>query len=165
MRSLIKRILNEETYWQEESLEFYKNTREIFNIRDGIDSHVSLDDYMWYLIEFVDYPKDNDYKRVHSLITSLSRYGFIPRRFAIRLRAWFDMKRRSLKEEWYDLKIKHVGGDDSFDDWASQIVSMGRKHYEAAKNVDENYKFYSELPYEESFSYAIPYPSDIGNIR
>ncbi len=157
LRPLIMRVLNEETSWHKNAIEFHKNSPKIMKDSAGGINYNSLDDYMWYLVNYVDYPNNPDYKKIKEFILLLRKYGFLDTDVAMRMRGWLKTKKNFLDEKWGDKSIKHVGGDDSYDDWLSQIVSMGKDHYEAALNIEKNYKKYRDTPYEESFSYAIPY--------
>lgn len=161
LKSHIKKILKEETDWQQNALNFYKNAPKVDINEKGLPDMESLDDFMWYLIDYVDYPNNPDYKKIKSFILALWRYGMLEKEVALRMRGWMNMKQNALSDKWIDKDIRDVGGDDSFHDWMSQIISMGKDHYEAALDVDNNYKKYSNIPYVESFGYAFPYYSDI----
>ena len=133
IRSVIKKVLKEETILKD-TLEFFKKAPKV----------------------------DIDEKgRPEEFILGLWRYGMLEKEVALRMKGWLGMKQNALSDQWLDKDIKDVGGDDSFHDWMSQIISMGKDHYEAALDVDNNYKKYSNVPYEESFAYAIPHYSEI----
>ena len=161
MKSLIKKVLREETSWQQNALDFYSNAPKVNINEKGLPDMKSFDDFMWYLIDYVDYPNNPDYKKIKEFILGLWRYGMLEKEIALRMKGWLGMKQNALSDQWLDKDIKDVGGDDSFHDWMSQIISMGKDHYEAALDVDNNYKKYSNVPYEESFAYAIPHYSEI----
>ena len=161
IRSVIKKVLTEEVSFQQNALNFMKNAPEVKINEKGNINMESLDEFMWYLIDFVDYPNNPDYKKIKSFILGLWRYGMLEKEVALRMKGWMGMKQNALSDQWLDKDIKDVGGDDSFHDWMSQIISMGKDHYEAALDVDNNYKKYSNVPYEESFAYAIPHYSEI----
>jgi hypothetical protein len=160
IRSVIKKVLKEETTLKD-TLEFFKNAPKVDMDEKGRPDMKSLDDFMWYLIDYVDYPNNPDYKKIKEFILGLWRYGMLEKEVALRMKGWLGMKQNALSDKWLDKDIKDVGGDDSFHDWMSQIISMGKDHYEAALDVDKNYKKYSNTPYVESFAYAIPHYSEI----
>ena len=65
-----------------------------------------------------------------------------------------------VSDQWLDKDIKDVGGDDSFHDWMSQIISMGKDHYEAllmSITIIKNIVMFLMW----SHSYAIPHYSEI----
>jgi len=158
MKELIRKILKEEINNKKyDMLSFYKNSPKI-DVEITKENLDLLDDFMWYLIDFVDYEEDYDYNRIHDFIENLVRYGFIKKSVAKYFSVWLSRKKNSLWDIFIDVDLPHVGGDDSFNDWLYHVISLGKDVYEKALNRDDKIMnlLYSLEP-EESFNYAIPY--------
>jgi len=69
-------------------------------------------------------------------------------------------KCKAIDNKWGD-DIRGVG-DDSWSDLKSDIVSRGKEYYDRALiDFDLVQRMSNEDDYTESFSYAIPYKSDL----
>ncbi len=98
MRDLIKKILKEESQSMD-MMHFWSNSPKV---TDSSNTD-QMDEFMWYLIDYVDFPSDGNYRRIKSFIKSLIRYGLIDIEFYIEMYKWLNRKVReihSLDEEF-----------------------------------------------------------------
>jgi hypothetical protein len=163
MKELIRRVLREES---NSMLDFINNAPSITystnidgsKIRPEIED---IDDFMWYLIDYVDYPSDFNHKRINQFIITLFRYGLLDDKLKSLMRRWVSRKQSKLYNLWDDEKLTHVSGDDSFGDWLAHVVSLGKELYEKALKKDISLKeFFVNLNPKESFNYAIPFKDE-----
>jgi hypothetical protein len=163
MKDLIKKILREST----EELLKYRKLFNDFEIPDeGIkgstnqDGSTNIDDFFWKIVDMVDYKSDNDYKRISTTLLNLNRFGGIPAEKILALAKVLNYKCRALEKKWGD-DIRGVG-DDSWSDLRCDIVSRGKEFYDRAlSDFDLVQRMSNEDDYTESFSYAIPFTSDL----
>ena len=79
MKELIRRVLREES----NSMLDFINNAPIITYSTNIDGSKirpeieDIDDFMWYLIDYVDYPSDFNHKRINQFIITLFRYGLL----------------------------------------------------------------------------------------
>jgi len=152
MRDLIKKILREES----ESMDmmyFWKNKPDT----------EEMDDFMWYMIDYVDYPYDGNYKRIKTFIKSLIRYGLIGVDFYLEMYRWLNRRlgEISTAEKDFQLSLDYVGGDDSYSDWKWHVLSLGKENFERLKEGnDDTIEFVESIQPIESFNYAWPHPYD-----
>lgn len=158
MRDLIKKVLREES----ESMDmmgFWNNSPKVTDM----DNTEQMDDFMWHLIDYVDFPSDGNFRRIEPFIKSLIRYGLIDVEFYTKMYRWLNSKLREIStaEEDFQLSLDYVSGDDSYSDWKWHVLSLGRENFERLKEgwhdvVDTM----EELKPIESFNYAWPHPYD-----
>jgi hypothetical protein len=111
MRDLIKKVLREE-FESTDMMHFWNNSPKVTDV----DNTEQMDDFMWHIIDYVDFPSDGDYRRIKPFIKSLIRYGLIDVDFYIYMYRWLNRKLRdiSIAEEEFQLSLVHVGSDDSY---------------------------------------------------
>jgi len=158
MRDLIKKVLREESESMD-MMHFWNNSPKITDM----DNTEQMDDFMWHLIDYVNFPSDRNFRRIEPFIKSLIRYGLIDVEFYTNMYRWLNRKLRdiSIAEEEFQLSLDNVGGDDSYSDWKWHVLSLGRENFERLKEgwhdvVDAM----EELEPIESFNYAWPHPYD-----
>ena len=69
---LIKKVLREESE-STDMMHFWNNSPKVTDV----DNTEQMDDFMWHIIDYVDFPSDGDYRRIKPFIKSLIRYGLI----------------------------------------------------------------------------------------
>jgi len=158
MRDLIKKVLREESESMD-LMHFWSNSPKVTDA----DNTEQMDDFMWHIINYVNFPSDGNYRRIKTFIKSLIRYGLIDVEFYTNMYRWLNRKLRdiSIAEEEFQLSLDNVGGDDSYSDWKWHVLSLGRENFERLKEgwhdvVDAM----EELEPIESFNYAWPHPYD-----
>lgn len=122
-----------------------------------------MDDFMWHLIEYVDFPSDGNFRRIEPFIKSLIRYGLIDVEFYTYMYRWLNRKLREIKiaEEEFQLSLDYVSGDDSYSDWKWHVLSLGRENFERLKEGwDDAIEVVEGIRPIESFNYAWPHPYD-----
>ncbi len=161
MKKLIKKILREST---EELLKY----RKLFNdfeipeegIKGNINGGTNIDNFFWTLVDMVDYKSDDNYKRINDILLNINRFGGVPAEKILALAKVLNYKCKAIDNKWAD-DIRGVG-DDSWSDLKSDIVSRGKEYYDRALiDFDLVQRMSNEDDYTESFSYAIPYKSDL----
>lgn len=161
MKKLIKKVLREST----EELLKYRNLFNDFEIpEEGIKGNINggtnIDNFFWTLVDMVDYKSDDDYKRINDILLNINRFGGVPAEKILALAKVLNYKCKSIDNKWGD-DIRGVG-DDSWSDLKSDIVSRGKEYYDRALiDFDLVQRMSNEDDYTESFSYAIPYKSDL----
>jgi hypothetical protein len=159
MRDLIKKILKEESN-QLDMMHFWKNSPKVDDVNDA---KKDMDDFMWHLIDYVDFPSDGDNRRIKLFIQSLIRYGLIDVEFYIKMYRWLKIKLRMISsaEEDFQMSLDNVGGDDSYNDWLWHVLSLGKTNFDRLmEGYDDTIEDMEELYPIESFSYAWPHPYD-----
>lgn len=159
MRDLIKKVLREES----ESMDMMRFWNNAPKVTDVNDAKRDMDDFMWYLIDYVDFPSDGNYRRIKPFIKSLIRYGMIDTEFYIKMYRWLNIKigQISLAEENFQMSLDYVGGDDSYNDWLWHVLSLGKTNFDRLiEGYHDAVDAMEELQPMESFSYAWPHPYD-----
>lgn len=158
--------LNEETDKREpnqlDMMYYWKNSPKVTDPTD----QQQMDDFMWYLIEYVDFPSDGNYRRIKPFIEGLLNYGLVDYDLYVKMYRWMVFKMRDLfklmEEENLEDELTNVGGDDSYNDWAWHVLSLGRNRFEKALEMwDDDLEYILELKPIESFGYGWPHPLDI----
>ncbi len=158
MRNLIKKVLREESESMN-MMNFWSNTPKITDVTDS----KQIDDFMWYIIDYVDFPSDGDFRRIKSFIKGLIRYGLIDVEFYTRMYRWLTHKLREIKtcEDDFQLSLDYVSSDDSYSDWKWHVLSLGKENFERLKEgYDDTIEIVETLRPIESFNYAWPHPYD-----
>ena len=151
MRDLIKKILKEESN-QLDMMHFWKNSPKVDDVNDA---KKDMDDFMWHLIDYVDFPSDGDNRRIKLFIQSLIRYGLIDVEFYIKMYRWLKIKLRMISsaEEDFQMSLDNVGGDDSYNDWLWHVLSLGKTNFDRLmEGYDDTIEDMEELYPIESFS-------------
>ena len=161
MRDLIRKILKEESK-ELDMMHYWKNSPKVIDV----DNTEQMDDFMWYLIDYVDFPSDGNYRRIKPFIEGLINYGLIDYDLYVKMYRWMVFKMRDLftlmEDENLENRLTKVGGDDSYNDWAWHVLSLGRKTFEGVLNQDEGeLNYVLNLQPIESFGYGWPHPLDI----
>jgi len=158
MRDLIKRILKEESK-ELDMMHYWKNSPKVTDV----DNTEQMDDFMWHIIDYVDFPSDGDNRRINKFIMSLIRYGLIDVEFYIKMYRWLNRKLSDIQtaEENFQMSLDFVGGDDSYSDWKWHVLSLGKENFERLiEGYDDTVESMEELNPVESFQYAWPHPYD-----
>lgn len=158
MRDLIRRILKEESR-ELDMMHYWKNAPKVTDMTD----QNQMDDFMWYLIDYVDFPSDGNYRRIKPFIKGLINYGLIDIDFYKKMYVWLRRKVNEIYsiENDFDLSLDYVGGDDSFNDWTWHVLSLGKEYFERLKEgYDDAIESVESIRPIESFSYAWPHPYD-----
>ena len=159
MRDLIKKVLREES----ESMDLMRFWNNSPKPTDVNDAKIDMDDFMWYLIDYVNFPSDGDYRRIKLFIQSLIRYGMIDVEFYMKMYKWLKIKLRMISsaEETFQMSLDNVGGDDSYSDWVWHVLSLGKENFERLyEGYDDTIEFVESIQPIESFNYAWPHPYD-----
>lgn len=158
MRDLIKKVLREESESMD-MMHFWNNSPKVTDVNDT----EQMDNFMWHIIDYVDFPSDGNYRRIKPFILSLIRYGMIDVEFYTNMYRWLNRKLREIRdiEETFQMSLDNVGGDDSYSDWKWHVLSLGKTNFERIKEgYDDSIEFVESLRPIESFNYAWPHPYD-----
>jgi len=161
MRDLIRKILKEESK-ELDMMYYWKNSPKV----SDVDNTEQMNDFMWYLIDYVNFPSDGNYRRIKAFIESLIKYGLIDIEFYTNMYRWLKRKLRdiSIAEEDFQLSLDYVSGDDSYSDWRWHVLSFGKENFEGLiEGYHDKVDFVESLKPIESFSYAWPHPYDFRN--
>jgi hypothetical protein len=161
MRNLIKKVLREESKSMD-MVHFWKNSPKV---NDPTDQK-QMDNFMWYLIDYVDFPSDGNYKRIKTFIEGLINYGLIDYDLYVKMYRWMTMNFKFLhglmEKENLTNRLTNVGSDDSYSDWSWHVLSLGRKTFEGVLNMyEDELNYVLNLEPIESFGYSWPHPFDI----
>jgi len=108
----------------------------------------------------VDFKSDNDYQRIKDLLKDLNSFAGVPSEKILILAKVLNFKTKAIDKKWGD-DIYNVG-DDSWSDLRCDVVSRGKEFYNRALvDFDLVQRMANDYDYKESFSYAIPYESDL----
>ena len=158
MRDLIKKILKEESQSMD-MMHFWSNSPKV---TDSSNTE-QLDEFMWHMINYVDFPSDGNYRRINSFIKSLVMYGLVDVEFYIEMYRWLNRKVREIHslDEEFQLSLDYVSGDDSFSDWKWHVLSLGKTIFERLKEgYEDAIEVVEPLSPIESFIYSWPHPYD-----
>ena len=158
IRDLIKKVLREESESMD-MMHFWNNSPKVTDV----DNTEQMDDFMWHIIDYVDFPSDGNYRRIKPFIKSLIRYGLIDIEFYNNMYTWLNRKLREIStiEEEFQLSLDYVSGDDSYSDWRWHVLSLGRENFERLKEGwDDSIEVVEGIRPIESFNYAWPHPYD-----
>lgn len=173
MKELIRRVLKESVYGKDliekgaiitamyndiEDKEGLLGNREIGNRETGV---TIIDDLFWYIIDLVDYKKDDDYRRVKKYLMDLNRLAGVPSNVFKLLSRVIMFKSTALDISSGRARGIDVG-DDSWGDLRVDVISRGKEFYDKA--IKSSYvmkKMAEHRDYTESFMYGIPYPDDL----
>ena len=173
MKELIRRVLKESVYGKDliekgaiitamyndiEDKEGLLGNREIGNRETGV---TIIDDLFWYIIDLVDYKKDDDYRRVKKYLMDLNRLAGVPSNVFKLLSRVIMFKSTALDISSGRARGIDVG-DDSWSDLRVDVISRGKEFYDKA--IKSSYvmkKMAEHRDYTESFMYGIPYPDDL----
>ena len=112
MKELIRKVLKESVYGKDliekgrVVTAMYNDIEDLLGNRNGFTGNqetgvTSIDDFFWYIIDLVDYKKDDDYRRVKKYLMDLNRLAGVPSN-AIRLLSKIIM----FKTKW-DVWVEH----------------------------------------------------------
>lgn len=173
MKELIRKVLKESVYGKDlmekgaiitamyndiEDKEDLLGNREIGNRETGV---TIIDDFFWYIIDLVDYKKDDDYRRVKKYLMDLNRLAGVPSNVFKLLSRVIMFKSTALDISSGRGRGIDVG-DDSWGDLRVDVISRGKEFYDKA--IKSSYvmkKMAEHRDYTESFMYGIPYPNDL----
>ena len=163
LKESIRKVLKEETEDFITCLPLFRDFKlpdDNVKIRDEKWYATNMDKFFWQVIDFVDYPLDNDYKRIRNIFLNLHRYCGIDSDVFLALKTCFYSKIEALEKKWGD-DIYNVG-DDSWGDLRSEIVSRGEDFYNRAMyDFDMVQRMANNEDYTESFQYAFPYHNEL----
>jgi len=173
VKELIRRVLKESVYGKDliekgaiitamyndiEDKEGLLGNREIGNRETGV---TIIDDLFWYIVDLVDYKKDDDYRRVKKYLMDLNRLAGVPSNVFKLLSRVIMFKSTALDISSGRARGIDVG-DDSWGDLRVDVISRGKEFYDKA--IKSSYvmkKMAEHRDYKESFMYGIPYPNDL----
>ena len=173
MKELIRRVLKESVYGKDliekgaiitamyndiEDKEDLLGNREIGNRETGV---TIIDDLFWYIVDLVDYKKDDDYRRVKKYLMDLNRLAGVPSNVFKLLSRVIMFKSTALDISSGRGRGIDVG-EDSWGDLRVDVISRGKEFYDKA--IKSSYvmkKMAEHSDYTESFMYGIPYPNDL----
>ena len=158
MRDLIKKVLREESDSMD-MMHFWSNSPKVTDVNDN----EQMDNFMWHIIDYVDFPSDGNFRRIEPFIKSLIRYGLINVEFYNNMYRWLirKLKEITVAKEDFQLSLDNVGGDDSYSDWRWHVLSLGKENFERLKEgYDDTVESMEGLYPIESFNYAWPHPYD-----
>lgn len=121
----------------------------------------SADDFFWYVVDLLDYKKDDNYRRVKKYLMDLNRFAGVPSE-AIRLLEKIIMFKSTSLDISSDRGRGINVGDDGWGDLRVDVISRGKDFYDnAIKNSDIMKKMAEHRDYSESFLYGIPYKDEL----
>ena len=65
--NIIKEIVTESSVRDMDMMHFWSNSPKVTDVGDVSQ----MDDFMWYVIDYVDFPSDGNYRRIKTFIKSL----------------------------------------------------------------------------------------------
>ena len=172
MKELIRKVLKESVYGKDliekgaVVTAMYNDIEDLLGNRNGFTGNqetgvTSIDDFFWYIIDLVDYKKDDDYRRVKKYLMDLNRLAGVPSN-AIRLLSKIIMFKSTALDISSDRGRGIDVGDDGWGDLRVDVISRGKEFYDKA--IKSSYvmkKMAEHRDYTESFMYGIPYPNDL----
>ena len=121
----------------------------------------SADDFFWYVVDLLDYKKDDDYRRVKKYLMDLNRFAGVPSE-AIRLLEKIIMFKSTSLDISSDRGRGINVGDDGWGDLRVDVISRGKDFYDSViKDSDIMKKMADNYDYSESFLYGIPYEDEL----
>lgn len=121
----------------------------------------SADDFFWYVVDLLDYKKDDNYKRVKKYLMDLNRFAGVPSE-AIRLLEKIIMFKSTSLDISSDRGRGINVGDDGWGDLRVDVISRGKDFYDSViKDSDIMKKMADNYDYSESFLYGIPYEDEL----
>ena len=121
----------------------------------------NADDFFWYVVDLLDYKKDDDYKRVKKYLMDLNRFAGVPSE-AIRLLEKIIMFKSTSLDISSDRGRGINVGDDGWGDLRVDVISRGKDFYDSVINDSDIMKKMSDnYDYSESFLYGIPYEDEL----
>lgn len=121
----------------------------------------SADDFFWYVVDLLDYKKDDNYRRVKKYLMDLNRFAGVPSE-AIRLLEKIIMFKSTSLDISSDRGRGINVGDDGWGDLRVDVISRGKDFYDnAIKDSDIMKKMAEHRDYSESFLYGIPYKDEL----
>ena len=163
MRDLIKKVLREESESMD-MMHFWGNSPKVTDVSNT----EQLDEFMWHMIDYVDFPSDGNYRRIKTFIKSLIRYGLIDIEFYNEMYRWLNRRLKDIStfKDEFQLSLDYVGGDDSYSDWRWHVLSLGKNNFDRLKEgYDDTIEFVESILPIESFNYAWPHPYDLRRHR
>jgi len=165
MKELIRKVLKESVYGKdlmEKGAVITAMYNDIEKFTGNRETGVtSVDDFFWYIVDLVDYKKDDDYRRVKKYLMDLNRFTGVPSDAFQLLNKIIMFKSTSLdisSDRGRGIEV----GDDSWGDLRADVISRGKEFYDnAIKNPYIMKKMAEHRDYKESFSYGIPYPKEL----
>ncbi len=165
MKELIRKVLKESVYGKDLMEKgniitaMYNDMGEITTDRNtGV---TSADDFFWYIVDLVDYKKDDDYRRVKKYLIDLNRLAGVPSN-AFKLLSKIIMFKSTALDISSDRGRGIDVGDDGWGDLRVDVISRGKEFYDKAINSSYVMKKMAEhRDYSESFSYSIPYEDEL----
>ena len=121
----------------------------------------SADDFFWYVVDLLDYKKDDNYRRVKKYLMDLNRFAGVPSE-AIRLLEKIIMFKSTSLDISSDRGRGINVGDDGWRDLRVDVISRGKDFYDnVIKDSDIMKKMAEHRDYSESFLYGIPYKDEL----
>jgi hypothetical protein len=121
----------------------------------------NADDFFWYVVDLLDYKKDDDYKRVKKYLMDLNRFAGVPSE-AIRLLEKIIIFKSTSLDISSDRGRGINVGDDGWGDLRVDVISRGKDFYDSVINdSDIMKKMADNYDYSESFLYGIPYEDEL----
>jgi len=163
MRDLIKKVLREESESMD-MMHFWSNSPKVTDVSNT----EQLDEFMWHMIDYVDFTSDGNYRRIKTFIKSLIRYGLIDIEFYNEMYRWLNRRLKDIStfKDEFQLSLDYVGGDDSYSDWRWHVLSLGKNSFDRLKEgYDDTIEFVESILPIESFNYAWPHPYDLRRHR
>ena len=121
----------------------------------------SADDFFWYVVDLLDYKKDDNYRRVKKYLMDLNRFAGVPSE-AIRLLEKIIMFKSTSLDISSDRGRGINVGDDGWGDLRVDVISRGKDFYDnVIKDSDIMKKMAEHRDYSESFLYGIPYKDEL----
>ena len=158
--NIIKEIVTESSVRDMDMMHFWSNSPKVTDISNT----EQIDEFMWYMIDYMDFPYDGDYKRIKTFVKSLIRYGLIDIKFYNEMYRWLSHKLSDIStfENEFQLSLDYVSGDDSYSDWKWHVLSLGKNNFERLEQGwDDAIDVVESLRPIESFNYAWPHPYDL----
>jgi predicted ATP-dependent endonuclease of OLD family len=136
-------------------IEFFKsNPRPEGKVTALGGGDTSFDEWYWKIIDKIDYPSDDNYKRISKLFDRMISFNAMSERDVKLLKSITEHKTSRL----YSIVSKDITeyfSDDSWDDLSSYIVSKGKDFYNSVKeNPEIINQMLKDISYSESFNYC-----------
>ena len=165
MKDLIKKVLRESIN-SKDLIEKGEVITRMYNDLEKLTGSrktgvTNADDFFWYVVDLLDYKKDDDYKRVKKYLMDLNRFAGVPSETIRLLEKIIIFKSTSL-----DISSDRGRGinvsDDGWGDLRVDVISRGKDFYDSVINdSDIMKKMADNYDYSESFLYGIPYEDEL----
>ena len=112
------------------------------------------DDWYWTIVDKLDYPSDNNHRRISKLFKRMVDFQAIDSRYINMIESITKYKQNQLYNS-LEGKITEYCSSDTWSDSSSYVVSKGKEFYESVQNDPSIFnQMLKNFEYSESFKYC-----------